>query len=136
MVGPVQTPFFQITNGTFMYTLTRANVFIWCVIRYSQVNTIPFRYQDLIQFCCDFLLLIFSASSFWCLLDIVPIKNEKGEVVLFLASHKDITKEKTNGSTESIGNGWFVLIFKICIMLSLAYIFMCKVMAIKIFKIQ
>jgi hypothetical protein len=31
---------------------------------------------------------------FWCLLDIVPIKNEKGEVVLFLASHKDITREK------------------------------------------
>lgn len=32
---------------------------------------------------------------FWCLLDIVPIKNEKHEVVLFLASHKDITKTKT-----------------------------------------
>ena len=28
------------------------------------------------------------AGSFWCLLDIVPIKNEKGDVVLFLASHK------------------------------------------------
>ncbi|ELU07688.1 hypothetical protein CAPTEDRAFT_168526 [Capitella teleta] len=33
-------------------------------------------------------------TSFWCLLDIVPIKNEKGEVVLFLASHKDISKDK------------------------------------------
>ncbi|XP_013778933.1 potassium voltage-gated channel subfamily H member 8-like [Limulus polyphemus] len=33
-------------------------------------------------------------TSFWCLLDIVPIKNEKHEVVLFLASHKDITKTK------------------------------------------
>ncbi|KAF5888946.1 potassium voltage-gated channel subfamily H member 8, partial [Clarias magur] len=32
---------------------------------------------------------------FWCLLDIVPIKNEKGDVVLFLASFKDITKAKT-----------------------------------------
>lgn len=32
---------------------------------------------------------------FWCLLDIVPIKNEKAEVVLFLASHKDITHTKT-----------------------------------------
>jgi len=31
---------------------------------------------------------------FWCLLDIVPIKNEKGEVVLFLASHKNITNER------------------------------------------
>jgi len=31
---------------------------------------------------------------FWCLLDVVPIKNEKSEVVLFLVSHKDITKEK------------------------------------------
>lgn len=33
-------------------------------------------------------------SPFWCLLDIVPIKNEKREVVLFLASHKDITHTK------------------------------------------
>nr|XP_037292128.1 potassium voltage-gated channel subfamily H member 8-like [Rhipicephalus microplus] len=35
-----------------------------------------------------------NGSPFWCLLDIVPIKNEKHEVVLFLASHKDITKSK------------------------------------------
>ncbi|KAK3909458.1 Potassium voltage-gated channel subfamily H member 8 [Frankliniella fusca] len=33
-------------------------------------------------------------ARFWCLLDIVPIKNEKREVVLFLASHKDITHSK------------------------------------------
>ncbi|XP_030644494.1 potassium voltage-gated channel subfamily H member 8 [Chanos chanos] len=32
-----------------------------------------------------------SGCVFWCLLDIVPIKNEKGDVVLFLASFKDIT---------------------------------------------
>ncbi|XP_060758409.1 potassium voltage-gated channel subfamily H member 4a [Neoarius graeffei] len=32
-----------------------------------------------------------NGTSFWCLLDIVPIKNEKGEVVLFLFSFKDIT---------------------------------------------
>lgn len=38
-----------------------------------------------------------SGSPFWCLLDIVPIKNEKGNVVLFLASHKDITKRKISG---------------------------------------
>jgi hypothetical protein len=35
-----------------------------------------------------------AGTPFWCLLDIVPIKNEKGEVVLFLASHKDITHTK------------------------------------------
>ncbi|XP_076035151.1 eag-like K[+] channel isoform X2 [Oratosquilla oratoria] len=35
-----------------------------------------------------------NSMSFWCLLDIVPIKNEKREVVLFLASHKDITHSK------------------------------------------
>ncbi|PIO29478.1 hypothetical protein AB205_0017930, partial [Aquarana catesbeiana] len=34
-------------------------------------------------------------SQFWCLLDVVPIKNEKGEVVLFLVSFKDITDAKT-----------------------------------------
>ncbi|XP_039674076.1 potassium voltage-gated channel subfamily H member 8 isoform X1 [Perca fluviatilis] len=33
-------------------------------------------------------------TQFWCLLDIVPIKNEKGEVVLFLVSHKDISDKK------------------------------------------
>ena len=33
-------------------------------------------------------------NPFWCLLDIVPIKNEKSEVVLFLASHKDISATK------------------------------------------
>ncbi|RZF48288.1 hypothetical protein LSTR_LSTR014494 [Laodelphax striatellus] len=33
-------------------------------------------------------------TPFWCLLDIVPIKNEKREVVLFLASHKDISRSK------------------------------------------
>ncbi len=30
-------------------------------------------------------------TTFWCLLDIVPIKNEKGDVVLFLLSFKNIT---------------------------------------------
>ncbi|XP_024945498.1 potassium voltage-gated channel subfamily H member 8 isoform X2 [Cephus cinctus] len=35
-----------------------------------------------------------SGTPFNCLLDIVPIKNEKGDVVLFLASHKDITHTK------------------------------------------
>jgi len=29
-----------------------------------------------------------------CLLDVVPIKNEKREVVLFLASHKEITPSR------------------------------------------
>lgn len=37
---------------------------------------------------------IFKGTAFWCLLDIVPIQDEKHEVVLFLCSHKDITKEK------------------------------------------
>ncbi|KAG9348702.1 hypothetical protein JZ751_029019 [Albula glossodonta] len=39
-------------------------------------------------------------TQFWCLLDIVPIKNEKGEVVLFLVSHKDITDNKKDQDTE------------------------------------
>lgn len=37
---------------------------------------------------------VLTGTQFWCLLDIVPIKNEKGEVVLFLVSHKDITDNK------------------------------------------
>ncbi|NXY87325.1 KCNH8 protein, partial [Alcedo cyanopectus] len=41
-----------------------------------------------------------NGSSFWCLLDIVPIKNEKGDVVLFLASFKDITDTKVKIAAE------------------------------------
>ncbi|XP_068161061.1 potassium voltage-gated channel subfamily H member 4 [Antennarius striatus] len=35
--------------------------------------------------------------AFWCLLDIVPIKNEKGEMVLFLFSFKDVTDTHGRG---------------------------------------
>ncbi|XP_015924116.1 voltage-gated delayed rectifier potassium channel KCNH8 isoform X2 [Parasteatoda tepidariorum] len=35
-----------------------------------------------------------ATTPFWCLLDIVPIKNEKHENVLFLVSTKDVTKNK------------------------------------------
>ncbi|XP_036947285.1 potassium voltage-gated channel subfamily H member 8 [Acanthopagrus latus] len=41
-----------------------------------------------------------TAVLFWCLLDIVPIKNEKGDVVLFLASFKDITDTKAKTIQE------------------------------------
>lgn len=48
-----------------------------------------------------FALVFFSpGTQFWCLLDIVPIKNEKGEVVLFLVSHKDITDKKKDQDPE------------------------------------
>ncbi|XP_069365396.1 voltage-gated delayed rectifier potassium channel KCNH8-like isoform X5 [Maniola hyperantus] len=51
-----------------------------------------------------------NGTPFWCLLDIVPIKNEKREVVLFLASFKDITNTKmaamnTNEEFDSDPNG-------------------------------
>ncbi|XP_063749403.1 potassium voltage-gated channel subfamily H member 4-like [Eleginops maclovinus] len=39
--------------------------------------------------------------AFWCLLDIVPIKNEKGEMVLFLFSFKDITDTYGRGQHNS-----------------------------------
>ena len=39
-----------------------------------------------------------NGTPFWCLLDIVPIKNEKSEVVLFLASHKDISSTRNQFS--------------------------------------
>lgn len=45
---------------------------------------------------------------FWCLLDVVPIKNEKDEVALFLVSHKDITSTKSRSgadSTKDTGEG-------------------------------
>ncbi|KAM6951117.1 voltage-gated delayed rectifier potassium channel KCNH4 [Aplochiton taeniatus] len=42
-----------------------------------------------------------NGSPFWCLLDIVPIKNEKGEMVLFLFSFKDITDTHGKGHHSS-----------------------------------
>lgn len=44
---------------------------------------------------------------FWCLLDIVPIKNEKGDVVLFLASFKDITDTKVKAIHEDKKEGQY-----------------------------
>ena len=46
-----------------------------------------------------------SAVLFWCLLDIVPIKNEKGDVVLFLASFKNITDTKAKAIQEDKREG-------------------------------
>ncbi|XP_017576726.1 potassium voltage-gated channel subfamily H member 4a [Pygocentrus nattereri] len=48
-----------------------------------------------------------NGTPFWCLLDIVPIKNEKGEVVLFLFSFKDITESygKTHHCSRSQEDG-------------------------------
>ncbi|TMS11540.1 Potassium voltage-gated channel subfamily H member 3 [Larimichthys crocea] len=46
------------------------------------------------EFKTEIILYKKGGSKFWCLLDIVPIKNEKSEVVLFLVSHKDITENK------------------------------------------
>uniref|UniRef100_A0A3B3CTQ3 Voltage-gated delayed rectifier potassium channel KCNH4 n=1 Tax=Oryzias melastigma TaxID=30732 RepID=A0A3B3CTQ3_ORYME len=44
-----------------------------------------------------------NGSQFWCFLDVVPIKNEKGEVVLFLLSFKDVSEshERSHHSNES-----------------------------------
>ncbi|KAF3857153.1 hypothetical protein F7725_009012, partial [Dissostichus mawsoni] len=49
-----------------------------------------------------------TGSKFWCLLDIVPIKNEKGEVVLFLVSHKDITENKDQDHGNETDTGFNV----------------------------
>ncbi|KAK9530335.1 hypothetical protein VZT92_011842 [Zoarces viviparus] len=43
--------------------------------------------------------------AFWCLLDIVPIKNEKGEMVLFLFSFKDISDTYGRGHHNSKKEG-------------------------------
>lgn len=46
-----------------------------------------------------------TGSAFWCLLDMMPIKNEMGEVVLFLFSFKDITQSGGPGLGPSGGHG-------------------------------
>ncbi|XP_074512253.1 potassium voltage-gated channel subfamily H member 4a [Sebastes fasciatus] len=46
-----------------------------------------------------------NGNPFWCLLDIVPIKNEKGEVVLFLLSFKDVSESYGKSHHYSQGDG-------------------------------
>lgn len=50
-------------------------------------------------------LSIPTGSAFWCLLDMMPIKNEMGEVVLFLFSFKDITQSGGPGLGTPGGHG-------------------------------
>ncbi|RMC05191.1 hypothetical protein DUI87_18375 [Hirundo rustica rustica] len=56
--------------------------------------------EEKIEFKGEIMFYKKNGSSFWCLLDIVPIKNEKGDVVLFLASFKDITDTKVKIAAE------------------------------------
>ena len=52
--------------------------------------------------------LYIPGDCFKCLLDIVPIKNEKSQVVLILVSHKDISDDKSSDKTnkdDSDSNG-------------------------------
>ena len=46
----------------------------------------------------------FSGDHFKCLLDIVPIKNEKSQVVLILVSHKDISDDKSSDKSNKDGS--------------------------------
>ncbi|AWP19228.1 putative potassium voltage-gated channel subfamily H member 4 [Scophthalmus maximus] len=46
-----------------------------------------------------------TGNPFWCLLDIVPIKNEKSEVVLFLLSFKDVSESYGKGYHHGPGDG-------------------------------
>nr|XP_033786562.1 potassium voltage-gated channel subfamily H member 8 [Geotrypetes seraphini] len=56
--------------------------------------------EDKSEFKGEILFYKKNGSAFWCLLDIVPIKNEKGDVVLFLSSFKDITETKVKKAQE------------------------------------
>ncbi|XP_067088846.1 potassium voltage-gated channel subfamily H member 4a [Osmerus mordax] len=47
-----------------------------------------------------------NGNPFWCLLDIVPIKNEKSEVVLFLFSFKDISESYGKSQHNSRRGGF------------------------------
>uniref|UniRef100_A0A8C9GMQ7 Voltage-gated inwardly rectifying potassium channel KCNH3 n=1 Tax=Piliocolobus tephrosceles TaxID=591936 RepID=A0A8C9GMQ7_9PRIM len=52
------------------------------------------------EFKAELILYRKSGLPFWCLLDVIPIKNEKGEVALFLVSHKDISETKNRGGPD------------------------------------
>uniref|UniRef100_A0A8D2KY57 Voltage-gated delayed rectifier potassium channel KCNH4 n=1 Tax=Varanus komodoensis TaxID=61221 RepID=A0A8D2KY57_VARKO len=47
----------------------------------------------------------YKKGAFWCLLNIVPIRNEKGEVVLFLFSFKDITESRGKSQSSEKKDG-------------------------------
>lgn len=53
-----------------------------------------------------------AGNPFWCLLNIVPIKNEKGEVVLFLLSFKDISESygKSHHYSQGDGEAWLLVV--------------------------
>ncbi|KAJ1160621.1 hypothetical protein NDU88_001117 [Pleurodeles waltl] len=57
--------------------------------------------EERLEFKAELVLYRKSGVPFWCLLDVVPIKNEKGDVVLYLVSHKDITEAKARVGSES-----------------------------------
>ncbi|XP_043822028.1 potassium voltage-gated channel subfamily H member 3 isoform X4 [Dromiciops gliroides] len=57
------------------------------------------------EFKAELILYRKSGLPFWCLLDVVPIKNEKGEVALFLVSHKDISDSKNRGGLDNWKEG-------------------------------
>ncbi|EDL83034.1 potassium voltage-gated channel, subfamily H, member 8, isoform CRA_a [Rattus norvegicus] len=56
--------------------------------------------EEKVEFKGEIMFYKKNGAPFWCLLDIVPIKNEKGDVVLFLASFKDITDTKVKITSE------------------------------------
>ena len=70
------------------------NSILLCPFLFIQDCLSPLPPSTNITFIFDIFFCFISGTPFWCLLDIVPIKNEKREVVLFLASHKDITTSK------------------------------------------
>ena len=47
-----------------------------------------------------------SGVPFWCLLDIIPIQNEVGKVVLFLLSYKDISNTYTPSRWPIYRDAW------------------------------
>lgn len=81
------------------------------VINYSSTSYVMSIWLGRMHWLCMFAFVFCPGTQFWCLLDIVPIKNEKSEVVLFLVSHKDITdKKKDQDPEQGPETGEFILI--------------------------
>lgn len=71
----------------------------------EQKKSIEQALQDKTELKLEVIFYRKNGAPFWCLLDIVPIKNEKHEVVLYLASHKDISKSKLAEQTDDASGG-------------------------------
>ncbi|OWF51387.1 Potassium voltage-gated channel subfamily H member 8 [Mizuhopecten yessoensis] len=64
----------------------------------SEKEKIDEALENIEEIKTEILLYRKGGLTFWCLLDIIPIKNEKSQIVLFLVSYKDISRDRSSST--------------------------------------